>query len=200
MQKIEEKNIRPDHKAIARIVKNGSSVLDLGCGNGDLLYLLTNTKDVKGQGIEIDDRAIFECVEKGLSVFHGDIDSGLADYRDKSFDYVILNQSLQQVAHIDNVITDSLRVGKKVIVGVPNFAYYKSRLQVLLQGKMPVTSSLPYSWFDTPNVRFLTIRDFADYCRDKKIRIEKKVFVGETKKVFIFPNLFANVGIFVLSR
>jgi methionine biosynthesis protein MetW len=200
MQRTEEKHIRPDHKAIAEIVKNGASVLDLGCGNGDLLYLLTSTKDIRGQGIEIDDKAIFECVEKGLSVFHGDIDSGLADYRDKSFDYVILNQSLQQVAHIDNVITDSLRVGKKVIVGVPNFAYYRSRMQVLLSGKMPVTSSLPYSWYDTPNVRFLTIRDFADYCRDRKINIEKKVFVGESKRVFIFPNMFASVGIFVLSR
>ncbi|HGJ67164.1 TPA: methyltransferase domain-containing protein, partial [bacterium] len=115
-----------DHKAILDIVQNGSSVLDLGCGEGDLLYLLVKEKQVKAQGVDIDEQAIYKCVEKGLSVFHGDIDSGLADYNDKSFDYVILNQSLQQVRNLENALEDALRVGQKVIVGVPNFAHYKA--------------------------------------------------------------------------
>ncbi|MDD4955804.1 MAG: methionine biosynthesis protein MetW, partial [Candidatus Omnitrophica bacterium] len=114
--------IKSDHKAILDMVEANSSVLDLGCGDGDLLELLMLKKNVRGQGIEIDEQAIYRCVAKGLSVLHGDIDTGLSEYKDKAFDYIILNQSLQQLKHVETVLFDALRVGKKVIVGFPNFA------------------------------------------------------------------------------
>jgi methionine biosynthesis protein MetW len=116
-------NIRPDHRVIVDLVAANSLVLDLGCGSGELLDILGKEKNVTASGIEINDQAVYQCVEKGLSVFHGDIDSGIAEYNDKSFDYVILNQTLQQVIHLETALQDALRVGRKVIVGLPNFAH-----------------------------------------------------------------------------
>jgi methionine biosynthesis protein MetW len=118
---------------------------------------------------------------------------------DKSFDYVILNQTLQQVNHLDAVLKDALRVGKKVIVGFPNFVYWKARLQLFFRGRVPVTSSLPYSWYETPNLHFLSIYDFIDYCRSKNITIERSEYLGGKKRVGILPNLFAQTGIFLIS-
>jgi methionine biosynthesis protein MetW len=192
-------DIRLDHRLILGLVEHGSYVLDLGCGTGELLYILAKEKNCRGQGIEIDEQAIYKCVARGLSVFHGDIDSGLSEYMDKSFDYVILNQTLQQVNHLDAVLKDALRVGKKVIVGFPNFVYWKARLQLFFRGRVPVTSSLPYSWYETPNLHFLSIYDFIDYCRSKNITIEQNEYVGERKRVRILPNLFAQTGIFLIS-
>jgi methionine biosynthesis protein MetW len=188
-----------DYRIITELVEHESSVLDLGCGKGDLLSLLISKKNVKAQGVEIDDKAIFECVEKGLSVFHGNIDSGLADYGDKSFDYVILNQSLQEVIHVESVLNDALRVGREVIVGFPNFAHYNARMQIFFKGIAPVTSSLPNKWYDTPNLHFLSIRDFIEYCYQRNITIEKAVYFGRYK-VYLFPNLFAAKGIFLISK
>ena len=194
-----ENNIQPDHKVILDLIEPRSNVLDLGCGNGDLLYLLIKEKKVRGQGIEIDDKAIYKCVEKGLNVFHGDIDSGLAEFGDKSFDYVILNQSLQQVIHADKVLEDALRVGKNVIVGFPNFAYYKARFQLFFLGKAPVTPSLPYQWFQTPNLHFLSITDFKDYCGSKKIKVINIVYIGAKREVNFLPNLLAQIGVFLIQ-
>ncbi|MDD5129895.1 MAG: methionine biosynthesis protein MetW [Candidatus Omnitrophica bacterium] len=194
------KNIQLDHAVILDLVNPQSTVLDLGCGNGDLLYLLIKEKKARGQGIEIDDQAIYKCVAKGLNVFHGDVDSGLAEFNDKSFDYVILNQSMQQILHVDKVLSDALRVGKKVIVGFPNFAYYKSRLQIFFRGKSPVTESLPYQWYETPNLHFLSILDFKKYCRTKNITIERQVCIGEKHQIPFLRNLFAQVGIFLISK
>lgn len=192
--------VQPDHRLILDMVTPNSTVLDLGCGEGDLLFLLEQEKEVKGQGIEIDDKALFECVAKGLSVFHDDIDSGLVDYPDKSFDFVILNQSLQQVRKPDMVLHDALRVGQKVIIGFPNFAHVRSRLQIFFGGRAPVTPSLPYEWHDTPNLHFLSILDFERYCRKKKITIERAAFIGTQKRVPLLPNLFAQTGIFLISK
>ena len=194
------KDIQLDHAVILDLIIPQSSVLDLGCGNGDLLYLLIKAKKARVQGIEIDDQAIYKCVAKGLNVFHGDVDSGLLEFNDKSFDYVVLNQSLQQILHVDKVLTDALRVGKKVIVGFPNFAHYKSRLQMFFQGKAPVTEALPYQWYETPNLHFLSILDFKKYCRAKKINIQRSVCIGENHKILFLPNLFAQVGIFLISK
>jgi methionine biosynthesis protein MetW len=194
------KNTQLDHSVILDLIEPQSTVLDLGCGNGDLLYLLIKEKKARVQGIEIDDQAIYKCVAKGLNVFHGDVDSGLAEFNDKSFDYVVLNQSMQQILHVDKVLVDALRVGKKVIVGFPNFAHYKSRLQMFFQGKAPVTEALPYQWYETPNLHFLSILDFKQYCRSKKINIQRSVCIGENHKILFLPNLFAQVGIFLISK
>ena len=192
-------HVRPDYEAILQWVTPSSSVLDLGCGDGTLLALLVSERQVKGQGIEIDDKAIFECVAKGLNVFHDDIDTGLPEYADKSFDFVIIHQTFQQVKRPDVVLRHALRVGNKVIVGIPNFAHIDARIQIGFRGRTPVTPSLPYEWYDTPNLHFLSILDFTDYCRARNIIIEKRAFLGNHGRVRFLPNLFARTGIFLVS-
>jgi len=192
--------MRQDHNIILDLVEEKSRVLDLGCGEGDLLYLLTSKKQIIGQGIEVNETAIYKCVEKGLSVFHGDIDSGLNEYPDNSFDYVILNKSLQEVKKIGYVINEALRVGKKVIIGFPNFAHIVSRFQIFFGGKTPVTPSLPYKWHDTPNLHFLSISDFWGFCKEKNIKVAKSIYLGESDKISILPNLFAKEAIFLIEK
>lgn len=182
------------------LIQPRTSVLDLGCGDGELLSRLAREKKAKVQGIEIDEQAIYQCVARGLSVLHGDIDSGLPEYGDKSFDYVVLNQSFQQVRHIETVLKEALRVGKEVIVSFPNFAHYSARLQIFFRGRTPITPSLPYEWYNTPNLHFLSISDFIEFCRKKSIKIRKSAFVGKNRKVTILPDLFALIGIFLLSN
>lgn len=196
---MESNNIKLDHQIIYAIIEPDSRVLDLGCGEGELLYPLVRDKHIRAQGIELDDKAIQECVKKGLSVFHDDIENSLREFPDNSFDYVILNQSMQEVKKVDYVIQEALRIGTKVIVGFPNFAYFQSRLTLFFQGKSPITESLPYLWYDTPNVRFLSITDFKDFCVRKNIRIVEARYIGEKTMVRILPNLFALNAIFVLT-
>jgi methionine biosynthesis protein MetW len=192
-------DIRSDHQIILEWVTPEASVLDLGSGNGDLLYVLIREKNVRGVGLEINEKEIYESVTKGLNILHGDIEKGLSEYKDKSFDYVILNQSMQQIRQLDEVLEDALRVGEKVIVGFPNFAYYRSRLQILFGGTVPVNAALPYQWYETPNLHFLSILDFVQYCRKKRITIEQRAFLGVVRRVSLFPNVFAQTGIFLIS-
>ena len=191
---------RSDHRIIYQFVEAGARVLDLGCGNGDLMYLLAREKNARVQGIELDDAAIYECVKKGLSVIHSDIESGLVEYPDRSFDYVILNQSMQEVKRVDMVFEQALRIGTRIIVGFPNFAYIGARLMLFFRGKSPITSSLPYHWNDTPNVRFLSIRDFRDYCNEKRLRILAARYLNAEKEIRFWPNLMALNAIFVLTK
>src|SRR4030042_3386468 len=163
---------KTEHKIIMEWIDRGSSVLDLGCGDGELLSLLINEKQVRAQGIELSEAAIHRCVAQGLSVFQEDIDTGLSAYADKSFDYVILNQTFQQVEKPDLALKEALRVGRKTIVGFPNFVHASARLQIFFRGRVPVTNALPYEWYDTPNLHFLSIADFIEYCRKRNVHIE----------------------------
>jgi len=181
-------------------VEQGASVLDLGCGDGELLALLARERKAKVQGIEIDEKAVYQCVAKGISVLHGDVDSELVDYGDKSFDYVILSQSFQQVKQPDFVLRQALRAAKYVIVSFPNFASLSARSQIFFRGRTPVTPSLPYEWHDTPNLHFLSIADFVDYCRKRQIKIRNTAFATKTRRVRFSPNLFALTGIFLLTN
>jgi methionine biosynthesis protein MetW len=192
--------IRLDHQIISRIIEPESRVLDLGCGSGDLLYLLARDKRARVQGIEVNDSAIYECVKKGLSVFHGDIESGLAEYPDHSFDYVILNQSMQEVKKIDWLVHEALRIGGKIIVGFPNFASLQARVMLFFRGKAPITSSLPYRWHDTPNVRFLSISDFRDFCREKNLKVLEAHYLGKRDRIPFWPNLLALNAIFAVTK
>ncbi len=192
--------MRLDYRVIADWVAPEASVLDLGCGDGELLSILVREKHVRANGIEIDEQAIYKCVEKGLSVFHEDIEEGLSGYPNDSFDYVVMNGSLQQVKEPDTVFKEALRVGKKLIVGFPNFSHLSSRLQILFTGKVPVTPSLPYEWYNTPNLHFLSISDFRDYCRLRKLRIEAAAFLSGERRISFLPNLLAEQGLFLLSK
>jgi methionine biosynthesis protein MetW len=192
--------MRLDYRVIADWVGSEASVLDLGCGDGELLSILVSEKRVRANGIEIDEQAIYKCVERGLSVFHEDIEQGLSGYPDESFDYAIMNGSLQQVRMPDTVFKEALRVGKKLIVGFPNFLHYSSRLQMLLSGKVPVTPSLPYEWYNTPNLHFLSISDFRDYCKLRGLKIEASAFLSKNRRVGMLPNLLAEQGLFLLSK
>jgi methionine biosynthesis protein MetW len=189
-----------DHHIISQIITEGAHVLDLGCGNGELLSFLEKQNHALVQGIELNEDQMHQCVERGLTVLQGDIESGLVDYPDQSFDYVILNQIMQEIKKADFVIQESLRVGKRAIVGFPNFAHIKARLTLFAQGRTPINDALPYYWFETPNIRFLTICDFIDYCRKKDIKIEQKYYLGKSGLIHILPNLFAQNALFVITR
>ena len=194
-----DKELRPDHRVIFNWIEPGARVLDLGTGDGDLIDLLSRRKNARVQGIELDEKAIWECVRKGLSVCQGDIETGLAEYPDHCFDYVILNQSLQEVRKAAFLLREALRVGNRVIVGFPNFAHISARISLFFGGRAPMTPSLPYRWYDTPNVRFLSIADFRAFCAEMGFTIEKAAFLNERKEITFWPNLRALSAIFFLS-
>ncbi len=199
-----EDTVRIDYSVIVRLVPQGADVLDLGCGDGSLLEKLEKERGVRGRGIEISEVGVKQCIRRGLTVLQGDIDEGLPDYPDKSFDIVILNQTLQVVKKPDLVLFEMLRVGKKGIVGFPNFGYWKVRAYLLLRGRMPKTRFLPYEWYNTPNIHLCTIKDFEAICRENGIKIEKRIYLSTERGGRIFrgaaPNLFAENAVFIISR
>ncbi len=197
---MEDKLIKPDHKIIFDIIKKGSRVLDLGCGDGELLQNLVMAKKVKAEGIELNEENIYSCIEKGLSVYHRDIEDGLQDQPDNAFDYVILNQIIQEIKNMEFLLNETFRVGKKVIIGFPNFAYIKARFDLFFKGTAPVTSSLPYQWYNSPNIHFGSLKDFKAYCTDKNIKIIKAYYLGEKNIVKFLPNIFAMNGIFLVEK
>jgi methionine biosynthesis protein MetW len=195
---------RIDHDIILDLVPRGAKVLDLGCGDGSLLEKLVRTKGARGCGIEISGEGVRACIEKGLAVMQGNIDLGLADWPDQSFDFVILNQTLQALMKPEAVIAEMLRVGRKAVMGFPNFAYWKMRMYLLLVGRMPKTKFLPYEWYDTPNIHFCSIRDFDVYCEAHALRVERRIYLsidrGGRVLQGVLPNLFAETAVYLLSE
>ena len=205
MRKIKIKRLlRSDYEQIISIISKGSNVLDLGCGSGELLEKLITEKNVSGRGVEIDENNIIECIKKGLSVFQGDLDEGLREYHDQSYDYVILNKTLQVVKKPDYVIKEMLRVGKKAVVSFPNFGYLGVRSQLFFRGYMPRTPVLPFEWYNTPNIHLLTIKDFYRYCRENNIKILQRIYLINSTPIKgikkLFANLLAEEAIFILKK
>lgn len=195
----------PNYSEIVNLVEKNSKVLDLGCGDGVLLKQLIDKKNVKGSGIEINQNSVINCIHNGLSVIQGDIDEGLADFSDGELDYVILNQTLQSAQKPDYVINEMLRVGKKAIVGFPNFAYWRIRFYLLFNGKMPKSEMLPFEWYNTPNIHLLTVRDFFDYCERRNIKITESILLCRGKVIKscfkkVFADIFAEEVIFVIEK
>jgi len=197
------------HQIIAEEIASDSTVLDLGCGSGDLLNYLIKNKNVKGHGLDIDSNAIINCIEKGIPVIQKDLNNLPLDFSDKAFDVVILNQTIQEVMHPDKIIIEMLRIGKTAILGFPNFGTMNIRFSFLFKGKMPVTKELPYSWYDTPNIHLSTIKDFKEYCKKNNIKIEKEVYLVKTKKskekvdyrkIKLNPNFRAELAVFKIFK
>lgn len=192
------------HEIIINEIPEGSRVLDLGCGDGVLLENLRNVKNVDGYGVEISEEGVGICLEKGLYCYQGDIDDGLEDYRDNSFDYVILNQTLQNTKKPEFVLLEILRIGLNAIISFPNFGYYLIRLQLMYRGTMPKNRLLPYEWYESPNIHLLSIQDFQDYCGRHAYPVKKQEHFtqradGSFYHVRTLPNLFAQYGMFILD-
>ena len=202
MQNLEMKK---EFKAIAELLPKNVSVLDVGCGDGSLMNLLIKEKNIKARGLEIKEEYVKKCISRGLSVIEGDAETELHQFPDQSFDFVILSQTLQAFYNPEQVLKDLLRIGKSAIVSIPNFGYWKVRTSLLVFGKMPVTKTLPNSWYNTPNLHMCTIKDLFNFCLDKNIKINKIVGLNENKTSEIkksnleIKNLFSKIGIFWLG-
>jgi methionine biosynthesis protein MetW len=198
--------LRPDLRIIADMVRNNTRVLDVGCGDGALLDYLIHAKDVDGRGVELSQAGVNACVEHGLSVVQGDADIDLKDYPSDAFDYVILSQTLQATSDPKGVLQQMVRIGRRAIVSFPNFGWWKLRLHIAFCGTMPVNGTLPYQWYDTPNIHLCTIRDFVALCDALGIVIELSFALSEGGKSRGFratsplSNLMSEQGIFLLAR
>ena len=201
-----QETIRFDLSIIESWIDDGAKVLGLGCGDGELLHALKHRKKVVETGIEQDEALVARCIERGLSVIQGDINTEVKDYPDGFFDYVICSQTLQQVYTPDYLISEMLRIGKKVVVSFPNFCHWRIRLQMLVSGHAPKTLELPYEWYDTPNIRVLSLKDFRVFARQMGFAIVKEVAIRSRdirtsgQRVFLFSNLRATYGICLISR
>ena len=190
---------RRDFAIIGDIVPPGSRVLDLGCGEGELLAWLAEHKQVQARGVEISGAKVQRAISRGVSVYQGDIDQGLADYPDYAFDYVILSQTLQETRHPLRVLREILRVGRRGIVAFPNFGHWSVRVAHLFTGRAPRTKLFPHAWYDSPNIHFLTIRDFEELVDSQGWMIEKRIFLAGQRTVAAFPNLLAEVAVFLIG-
>jgi methionine biosynthesis protein MetW len=186
---------RADFAAIAEWVQAGTRVLDLGCGDGALLKYLRARRGISGYGVEIEDDRVLACVKNGVNVIQTDLERGLSEFEDNSFDYVILSQTIQAVKNSEVVMREMLRVGREGIVTFPNFGYWKNRLQIA-GGRMPVSDNLPYEWFNTPNVHLCTIADFERFCAERRIRIVERKVLTRGRAVSVLPNLLGALAVY----
>ena len=193
-----QSHLRPDHALVARWIAPGSSVLDLGCGDGSLLAWLQRDKQCRCVGVELDDANVLECVKNGVEVVQQNLEDGLALFSDASFDIVVQLESLQMVRHTEVILAELGRVGRESIVTFPNFAYWSHRVAIL-RGRMPVTKSLPYQWYDTPNLRFATFADFVDLARQSGFTLRDQFALRDGHVVRFLPNLFGRVAVFRLT-
>jgi methionine biosynthesis protein MetW len=190
---------RYDYDVIAQWIEHGEKVLDLGCGDGGLLRHLIETRQVRGYGVENDPEKILACLKNGINVIQVDMDRGLTGFDDGFFDHVIMSLSLQAMHNTQGILAEMLRVGHEAVVSFPNFGYWRHR-QSILNGQMPVSRSLPYQWFDTPNVRFFTIDDFEALCARSDIAIHKRLAFDDGKVIVDDPNFLASVAVYRLGR
>ena len=187
-----------DH--ITRWVAPGARVLDLGCGDGGLLKHLWQARQAPGYGVEIDDAHVLGCVKNDVNVLQMNLEDGLAAFADASFDCVILSETLQAIHHQERLLKDMLRVGREAIVSFPNFAYWRARIQIALEGHMPVSKELPYQWYDTPNVHLCTLHDFEAFCTEKSVHIlDRRVMTG-TSEIKLLPNLLGSTAVYRVKR
>jgi methionine biosynthesis protein MetW len=193
--------VRIDYQRIEEHVADGARVLDLGCGDGMLLAELIERKNVRGYGVEIDEEQARACVARGVPVYHGDMMEGMRMFGPGAFDCVILSQTLQQTLRPREVMDEMLRVGRYAIVSFPNFGHWRVRWRLALTGRMPVTRTLPYAWYETPNIHLLTIRDFEAFCRDEPLHVRDRIFLSPTYRRVRAPlaNLLAGMAIYVLE-
>jgi methionine biosynthesis protein MetW len=197
--------MKNEFKIIANLLPPQSRVLDVGCGDGTLIEALIKEKNIDARGIELGEDKVKECISKGLSVIEGDAETELSQFPDKAFDFVILSQTLQAFYQPENVLAQLLRIGDKVIISIPNFGYWQIRASLLFFGKMPVTKSLPYTWYNTPNLHMCSIKDFYQFCEKKKIKLDRVIGINGEKISSIYrinlelKNLLSEVGIFLIS-
>ncbi len=194
--------IRVDYAVIESLIEPNSTVMDIGCGDGELLAKLSVDKNIKGEGIEVNQHLVLACVNRGLSIIQHDVEQGLDQYADKSYDYVILSQTVQTIKYPDQVFAELLRVGRKVIVSFPNFAHWKCRAQLFFSGKAPVTKQLPFDWSNSPNIHCLSLNDFDRFCKKMGVKVERKIPLTEAglSPVRFAPNLLAEQAIYLTSK
>ena len=197
--------MKNEFKIIANLLPSQSRVLDVGCGDGTLIEALIKQKDIDARGVELEENKVKQCISKGLSVIQGNAETELIQFPNKAFDYVVLSQTLQAFYQPENVLNELLRIGKKVIISIPNFGYWQVRTSLLLFGKMPVTKSLPDYWYNTPNLHMCSIKDFYQFCDKKKIKMDRIIGINNEKISSInrinleIKNLLSEVGMFLIS-